>query len=226
MNEENNTKQETENTNEFVQTHKDARAEISKRRSGRSMSSRKPLKGRGRRDAGKERKSPEFEQRILNIRRVTRVVAGGRRFSFSVAMLLGDKKGSIGVGMGKATDTSLAISKAMSDAKKSMITIKTTKNGSIPHLLDAKYASARVMLMPNRSKGLVAGSSVRDILLLSGVKDVTSKIHSRSKNKVNIARATIKALSAVSTPYKRKAPADKLAKDNDATGTEETKIEE
>lgn len=225
MSEENKTQNATENTNEFVQTHKDARAAMTKRRNVRLSPTRKPIRGRGKRDGFRERKAPEFEQKILNIRRVTRVVAGGRRFSFSVAMLLGDKKGSVGVGMGKATDTSLAISKAISNAKKNMITVKTNKNGSIPHLLDAKYASARVMLMPNKSKGLVAGSSIRDILLLAGIKDVTSKIHSRSKNKVNIARATLKALAEVSSPYKKKTSTEKTAKDEGVSKEENSKKE-
>ena len=146
-----------------------------------------------------ERPKPEFEQKILNIRRVTRVVSGGRRMSFAVAIALGDKKGSVGVGTGKAGDTSLAINKAVRSARKQMIKIKMTKTGSIPNEVGAKYGSARVMIMPNRGKGLVSGSATRDILNLAGVTNVTSKILSGSKNKLNIARVTILALSKVAT---------------------------
>jgi len=141
-----------------------------------------------------ERQPPEFAQKIIDIRRVTRVVAGGRRFAFSVAMAIGDKQGRVGVGLGKAGDTSLAIQKAMNAAKKTMIKLKLTDTKSIPHDTDVKYSSARIMLMPNSGRGLVAGSSLRNVLELAGVTDVTAKIHSGSKNKLNIARATIKAL--------------------------------
>lgn len=150
--------------------------------------------GRGGRGSYDRPKS-EFDQKILKIRRVTRVVSGGRRMSFAISMLLGDKKGSVGVGTGKASDTALAINKSIKSARKNMIKIKTTKTMSIPHEVEAKYASAVIMLMPNRGRGIVAGSAVRDILVLGGLKDITSKILSGSKNKLNIARATIKALS-------------------------------
>ncbi len=144
-----------------------------------------------------ERPKPEFDQKILAIRRVTRVVSGGRRMSFAVAIAIGDKKGSIGVGTGKAGDTSLAINKAVRSARKQMIKVKITKTGSIPHQVEAKYASARVMIMPNRGRGVVSGSAVRDILNLGGFTNTTSKVMSGSKNKLNIARATIQALAQV-----------------------------
>lgn len=141
-----------------------------------------------------ERPKPEFDQKIVSIRRVTRVVAGGRRFSFSVAMVIGDKRGSVGVGIGKASDTALAIEKAFRDAKRSMVTIKRTEDGSIPYDVESKYTSSHVMLRPSKGKGLVAGSSVRTVLELAGIKDVSGKLLSRSKNQLNNARATIEAL--------------------------------
>ncbi|MEX0909694.1 MAG: 30S ribosomal protein S5 [Candidatus Paceibacterota bacterium] len=160
---------------------------------------------RGGRHSGKrgERPKPEFDQKIISIRRVTRVVAGGRRFSFSVALVTGDKNGSVGVGIGKASDTALAIEKAFRDAKQSMITIKRTDNGSIPHDVEAKYTSSQVMLRPSKGKGLVAGSSVRTVLELCGIKDVSGKLLSRSKNKLNNARATLKALEKFGTIARR-----------------------
>lgn len=150
---------------------------------------------RARRGGRQERVRPEFDQKIVSIRRVTRVMAGGRRFSFSVSMVIGDKKGRVGVGVGKAGDTQLAIEKAVRDAKKHMITVPLDQQGRIPHDVQTKYASSEVLIMPAPGRGLVAGSSVRTVLELAGVKDVTAKIFSRSKNKLNNARAAIKALS-------------------------------
>ncbi len=159
------------------------------RRGGGDRNSRRPRRG-GR----PERVRPEFDQKIISIRRVTRVMAGGRRFSFSVAMVIGDKKGRVGVGIGKAGDTQLAIEKAVRDAKKHMITVPMNKESRIPHDVHVKVSSSEVMIMPAPGRGLVAGSSVRTVLELAGVKDVTAKIFSRSKNKLNNARAAVEAL--------------------------------
>ena len=156
----------------------------------RRNNNRRPRRG-GRRQ---ERPRQEFEQKIVSIRRVTRVMAGGRRFSFSVSMVIGDKKGRVGVGVGKAGDTQLAIEKALRDAKKQMITVTMNKDSHIPHDVHSKYASSEVMIMPAPGRGLVAGSSVRTVLELAGVTDVTAKIFSRSKNKLNNARAAVEAL--------------------------------
>lgn len=162
-------------------------------RTGNRSERRNPR--RPRRAGGRsERSRPEFDQKIISIRRVTRVMAGGRRFSFSVAMVIGDKKGKVGVGIGKAGDTQLAIEKAIRDAKKQMITVPMNTESQISHDVNKKYASSDVMIMPAPGRGLVAGSSVRTVLELAGVKDVTAKLLSRSKNKLNNARATIEAL--------------------------------
>jgi len=150
------------------------------------------------------RAKPEFDQRILNIRRVTRVSSGGRRFSFSVAMVVGNHKGMVGVGTGKAGDTSLAIDKAVRSARKNAITVKTTHTMSIPHEVYAKDKSAIVHITPARGKGIIAGSSVRDVIELAGLKDINAKLRSPSKNKLNAARATIKALVSLKTPRPRK----------------------
>ncbi len=147
----------------------------------------------------RERVKPEFDHKIINIRRVTRVVAGGRRFSFSVALVAGNRKGSVGVGTGKAGDTALAIEKAMRSAKKHMINLSLTKNLSIPYEVSAKYCSARIFIAPAPGRGITAGSSVRTVVDLGGIKDVRGKILSGSKNKLNNAQAAIKALSAFAT---------------------------
>lgn len=152
----------------------------------------------GKRGGAREERTREFDQKILSIRRVTRVAAGGRRFNFSVAIVLGDKKGRVGVGTGKAGDTALAIEKATRSAKKAMIKLVLTKHQSIPHKTEAKYSSARIMMMPALGRGLIAGSAARDVLVLGGVRDVVAKIFSGSKNPLNIAQATIKALSSLS----------------------------
>ncbi len=162
--------------------------------------------GRGPRRDGRgprpERAKPEFEQKMLSIRRVTRVVSGGRRFSFSVTLAIGDKKGSMGVGVGKAGDTTLAINKAFSSAKKNMIKLRLNKRGTIDHDVKAKYKSARVMLMPNSGRGVVVGSAMRVMVELAGITDITGRVLSGSKDKLNIAQATMKALSQFALPKK------------------------
>ncbi len=137
----------------------------------------------------------EFDQKIIKIRRVTRVMSGGRRFSFSVAIVLGNKKGKVGVGIAKAGDTALAIEKAVKKAKKNMIELKLTKNNSIPYDVKNKYCSSVIQILPvKEGSGLSAGSSVKTVLELAGITDVTAKIITRSKNQLNIAKSTIEAL--------------------------------
>ncbi len=137
----------------------------------------------------------EFDQKIIKIRRVTRVMSGGRRFSFSVAIVLGNRKGKVGVGVAKASDTALAIEKAIKKAKKNMIELKLTKNNSIPYDVKNKYCSSVIQILPTKEGvGLSAGSSVKTVLELAGITDVTAKVITRSKNQLNIAKSTIEAL--------------------------------
>lgn len=149
-----------------------------------------------------EKAKPEFDQKIIDIRRVARVVAGGRRFSFSVVLVAGDHKGSVGVGIGKAGDTALAIEKAMKNAKKHMIKVPTTKTMSIPYEVSAKFASSRVTIIPTPGRGVVAGSSIRNVIELAGLKDVGAKLRSGSKNRLNNARVAIEALKQL-TPHRK-----------------------
>jgi small subunit ribosomal protein S5 len=173
----------------------------SKQNTNNSRSFSKPAFS-GRREGGDNRRSrssferpkPEFDQKMVSIRRVTRVVAGGRRMTFAVAIAIGDKKGSLGLGTGKGGDTAIAIAKALRQAKKNMFKVKTDKEMSIPHEISAKFSSSKLIIIPNRGKGLVAGSTIRDMLILSGIKNVTAKLHSGSKNKLNNARVAYKAL--------------------------------
>ncbi|MDB5195218.1 MAG: rpsE [Parcubacteria group bacterium] len=154
--------------------------------------------GRGgpRRDRAPRERS-EFEQATIDVRRVARVMAGGRRFSFSVTVVIGDKKGRVGVGLGKGADTALAIDKAVRDAKKHMITVSLTKDNSIAHDVSVKYVSSIVSIIPSPGRGLVAGSAMRTVLEYAGVTNIVAKILTRTKNKLTIARATVAALRSV-----------------------------
>ncbi|MDD3940391.1 MAG: 30S ribosomal protein S5 [Candidatus Pacebacteria bacterium] len=163
-----------------------------KRRGG---GGRKPFSKSGGRGGRAPKEKPEFDSKTIDIRRVTRVVSGGRRFSLSVALAAGDGNGRIGFGTGKALDTQAAIEKAFKAAKKNMITLKLDKDNKIPYDVQVKYKSSVLWLTPNKGKGIIAGSSARTILALAGVNDVTAKFHSGTKNKMNNARATMKALS-------------------------------
>ena len=169
----------------------------------RSTSERRPRPAGGKSFADRVK---DVDQKIIDIRRVTRVVAGGRRMSFAVSMIIGDKTGVVGIGTGKGGDTALAIAKALKDAKKNAIKIKKTDKGSIPTDVRAKYCSSEIMMFPNKGKGLVAGASVRDILVIAGVRDVSSKVLSGSKNKLNTARAVIKSLQSISTKHSFNTP--------------------
>lgn len=157
-------------------------------------------RGGGDRRGGFERARPEFDHKTIDVRRVARVVAGGRRFSFAVSLVAGDRKGKVGVGTGKSGDTASAIEKAMRSAKKNAVKIPLTKKGSIPHEVESKYSSAIVRIMPAPGRGIVAGSAVRTVLDLAGITDVGAKIFSGSKNKLNIARAAVQALSQMERP--------------------------
>jgi small subunit ribosomal protein S5 len=149
----------------------------------------------GRGGEGRDRIKPEFDSKMIDIRRVTRVASGGRRYSFSVAVVAGDHKGRVGVGLGKGGDTSLAIEKATREAKKNLVKVPLSPQMVIPHSIEAKFGSARIKIFPARGRGIVAGSSARNVIELAGIKDICAKVMSGSKNKVNIARATVVALS-------------------------------
>mgnify|MGYP001568530576 CR=1 FL=1 len=136
----------------------------------------------------------EFDTKLLDLARVTRVTGGGKRMRFRAVVIAGNKKGKIGIGIDKGKDVSQSIDKATVRAKKNFINIVIV-DGSIPHQVEAKVGSAVILLKPQRKgRGLVAGGAVRAICELAGIKNVSSKILSGSKNKLNNARATIEAL--------------------------------
>ena len=173
-------------------------------RDGGRGGARPPMRGRGGRSRERApRERSEFDQVTAEVRRVARVMAGGRRFSFSVTVVIGDRKGRVGVGLGKGADTALAIDKAVRDAKKRLVTVSLTKEGSIAHAVSAKYASSTVEIIPSPGRGVVAGSAMRIVLEHAGVTNVVAKILTRTKNKLTIARATVAALKQVPAPAAR-----------------------
>ncbi|MEK7181588.1 MAG: 30S ribosomal protein S5 [Patescibacteria group bacterium] len=152
-----------------------------------------PRKKQGRRE------KPEFEQKLLNLARVTRVVKGGRRFRFRATLVIGNRKGRVGVGVAKGSDVSDAIQKAFNDAKKNMVSIELA-GSTIPHDISAKLGSAKVLLKPAREgQGVIAGGAVRAVVDLLGVKDIVSKSLGAS-NQLNVARVTVKALLMLKAP--------------------------
>lgn len=139
----------------------------------------------------------EFESKLLDLARVTKVTGGGKNLRFRAVIVVGNRKGKVGIGVAKGLDVSQAIDKATRAAKKNLKTI-AIKEGTIPHEVEAKYGPARVLLKPQRKgRGLVAGGTVRVICSLSGIQDISSKILSRTTNKLNNARATMIALEKI-----------------------------
>lgn len=159
---------------------------------------------RGPRGPRGPREKSEFDQKVLDIRRVTRVVAGGKRFRFRATVVLGDRRGRVGVGIDKGADTSESIEKAARAAKKSLITVPM-KNNTIPYTVTGKFASAVVLLKPAaEGRGVVAGGPVRTVMNLAGIPNVTSKILGTTTNKLNNARAAIEALKKLKKVENRK----------------------
>ena len=144
------------------------------------------------------REAEEFEKRMVDIRSVQKTVKGGRILSFSALCVVGDKKGRVGIGTGKAREATNAIEKGFSAAKKNMITVSMAEN-TIPHAITMKYGACTVRLMPaKQGTGVIAGGAARPVLELAGIKDITSK-NQGSSNKINTVRATFEALKALRT---------------------------
>lgn len=181
---------------------------------GQRRDSRPPRRN-DRRDAPREEKL--FEEQVINIDRVSRVVKGGRRFRFKALVVVGDRKNRVGVGVSKGQDVQTAIAKATDVAKKNMITIPVV-NTTIPHDAEVKLSGARVLIKPAApGTGIIAGGVVRQIIGVTGINNMLSKSLG-STNKVNIAYATIEALKSLvpreewlNAPKAKKAPAKKSA---------------
>jgi small subunit ribosomal protein S5 len=150
--------------------------------------------GFGRAGFGRDAVKDEFESKLLDLARVTRVTGGGKRMSFRAVVVAGNKKGKVGIGVDKGRDVSQAIEKATRRAKKNLVEVVII-DGTIPHEVEAKAGPAVILLKPQKKgRGLVAGGAVRVICDLAGIKNISSKILSGSKNKLSNARATIEAL--------------------------------
>jgi len=138
----------------------------------------------------------EFEQKLVDLSRVTRVTKAGKQLSFRATLVIGDKKGRVGMGIEKATDVTLAINKAARKAKKDLITVNM-KNETIPHEVLMKFGAAKVLIKPaGKGKGIKAGGAMRNMLELAGIPNVTGK-NLGSSNKINILYATLEALKAL-----------------------------
>ena len=144
-------------------------------------------------------KESEWQERVVQIRRVTKVVKGGKKLSFRAILVIGNEQGQVGVGVGKASDVIGAVKKAASYGKRNLVSVQLTRNNSIPHIIQGRAGAARVIMRPSApGSGVIAGGSVRTILELAGVKNILAK-QLGSSNPLNNARAATDALARLQT---------------------------
>jgi small subunit ribosomal protein S5 len=177
---------------EVVETASDIVKDEKKRRED----FRHDRKNNERRERAKQ--EDEFDKELVDVRRVAKVVKGGKTMRFSALVVVGNRKGLIGIGTGKAREVPTAIDKATMQAKNNLKKVNIV-NGTIPHEIIGKYGSSRITMFPGKDGcGVIAGGSARPIIELAGIKDIVTKIHG-SSNKINCVRATLKALTSIRT---------------------------
>ena len=156
----------------------------------------------GKRDFKRDKIKDEFDSKLLDLARVTKVTGGGKRMRFRAVVIVGNKKGKVGVGVAKGLDVAQAVEKSTRLAKKNLIEVQMV-DGTILHEVSAKYGAAKVLLRPQRAgRGLVAGGTVRVICNLAGIRNISSKTLGRTGNKLNNAVAVLKALKGLRTVKK------------------------
>ncbi|CNS13073.1 30S ribosomal protein S5 [Mesomycoplasma hyopneumoniae] len=156
---------------------------------------RRPL----RKNSRDKNSKPEFEERVIAIHRVVKVVKGGRRFSFSAFAVVGNKKGRVGFGHGKANEVQDAVKKAIKDAQNRLVSVPIYRKSTVPHEIAVKYLASKILIKPApRGKGIVASNTVRAVVELAGYTDIYTKTYG-SRTKINVVRATLKALLKLRT---------------------------
>jgi len=166
------------------------------------------------RGRGRFLEQKEFDQRILDLARVTRVTKGGKRMRFRTCVIIGDRKGRVGYGVAKGADVAASVNKAVTQAKKRMINVLII-NGTIPHAVHQKFSAASIIIKPApKGTGIKAGGAIRVVLELAGVPNAVGKILG-SNNKINNAKATMKALQSLMKPLLKAKP---VAEEQNAVG--------
>ena len=144
-------------------------------------------------------KESDWQERVVQIRRVTKVVKGGKKLSFRAILVIGNEKGEVGIGVGKASDVIGAVKKAASDGKRNLVSVPLTRDNSIPHIIQGRAGAAKVIMRPSApGSGVIAGGSVRTVLELAGVKNILAK-QLGSSNPLNNARAVADAFTRLQT---------------------------
>lgn len=176
---------------------------------------------KGRRSPRAPKETPEFDQQIVDLARVTRVTKGGKQMSFRCCVLIGDKKGRVGYGIQKGKDVQIAVEKAVRQAKKRLITVPLV-NDTLPHASLAKFKAAKILLKPApKGSGIIAGSVIRTVLEMAGVPNASSKMLGKTNNKINNIKATFEALESF-LPVRTKRVHKNVSKAQRVSASDET----